>query len=280
MKYAVFTGATGGLGTLCVKELSRLGNWTVFAGGTNEVELMRLGELVNIIPVRLDVTKQESVDAALEIIRSYTNKLDAIVNFAGLTSFTSLIEGDSVESIEKLLNVNMIGMARVNRTFFDMIYKGHGRIINCSSESGWMTPQPFAGPYVLSKYAVDAYNDSLRRELIYLGIPVIKIQPGSYETNITQQVYKNFDKVISTTKYYSKLLTKMKPLMVMELNQKNDPRRLVKTVIRAMEARHPKLRYRVGTGRLLAMLELLPEQGVDIVYKLIFGKIKDETNLQ
>ena len=280
MKYAVFTGATGGLGTLCVKELSRLGNWTVFAGGTNEVELMRLGELVNIIPVRLDVTKQESVDAALEIIKSYTNKLDAIVNFAGLTSFTSLIEGDSVESIEKLLNVNMIGMARVNRSFFDMIYKGHGRIINCSSESGWMTPQPFAGPYVLSKYAVDAYNDSLRRELIYLGIPVVKIQPGSYETNITQQVYKNFDKVISTTKYYSKLLTKMKPLMVMELNQKNEPRRLVKTVIRAMEARHPKLRYRVGTGKLLAMLELLPEQGVDIVYKLIFGKIKDETNLQ
>ncbi len=280
MKYAVFTGATGGLGTLCVKELSRLGNWTVFAGGTNEVELMRLGKLANIIPVRLDVTKQESVDAALEIIRSYTNKLDAIVNFAGLTSFTSLIEGDSVESIEKLLNVNMIGMARVNRTFFDMIYKGHGRIINCSSESGWMTPQPFAGPYVLSKYAVDAYNDSLRRELIYLGIPVVKIQPGSYETNITQQVYKNFDKVISTTKYYSKLLTKMKPLMVMELNQKNEPRRLVKTVIRAMEARHPKLRYRVGTGRLLAMLELLPEQGVDMVYKLIFGKIKDEANMQ
>ena len=143
-----------------------------------------------------------------------------------------------------------------------------------------MTPQPFAGPYVLSKYAVDAYNDSLRRELIYLGIPVVKIQPGSYETNITQQVYKNFDKVISTTKYYSKLLTKMKPLMVKELNQKNEPRRLVKTVIRAMEARHPKLRYRVGTGKLLAMLELLPEQGVDIVYKLIFGKIKDETNLQ
>ncbi len=272
MKYAVFTGATGGLGTLCVEDLSRLGNWTIFAGGTNEVELMRLGKLANIIPVRLDVTKQESVNAALEIIRSYTDKLDAIVNFAGLTSFTSLIEGDSVESIEKLLNVNVIGMARVNRTFFEMIYKGHGRIINCSSESGWMTPQPFAGPYVLSKYAVDAYNDSLRRELIYLGISVVKIQPGSYETNITRQVYENFDKTISKTKYYSKLLTKMKPLMAMELNQKNDPRRLVKTVIRAMESRHPKLRYRVGTGKLLAMLELLPEQGVDMVYKLIFGK--------
>lgn len=272
MKYAVFTGATGGLGSLCVKELSRLGNWTVFAGGTKEAELERLGKLDNIIPLRLDVTKQESVHAALDIIKIYTNKLDAIVNFAGMTAFTSLIEGDSVEAVEKLLDVNVIGTARVNRIFFDMLYEGHGRIINCSSESGWMTPQPFAGAYVLSKYAVEAYNDSLRRELLYLGIPVVKIQPGSYETNITQQVYKNFDKTISNTKYYKKLLTKMKPLMTMELNQKNDPHRLVKTVIQAMESRHPKLKYRVGTGKLLALLELLPERGVDVVYKRIFGK--------
>ncbi len=278
MKYAVFTGATGGLGSLCVKELSGMGNWMVFAGGTNEAQLHRLGKLENVIPVRLDVTKQESVNAALETIKSYTNKLDAVVNFAGVTSFTSLVEGDSVESIEKLLNVNVIGTARVNRSFFDMIYKGRGRIINCSSESGWMTPQPFAGPYVLSKYAVDAYNDSLRRELIYLGIPVVKIQPGSYETNITHQVYENFDRAISKTKYYSKLLAKMKPLMAMELNQKNDPRQLVKTVIRAMESRHPKLKYRIGTGKLLAMLELLPERGVDIIYKLMFGREEKKEN--
>ncbi len=272
MKYAVFTGATGGLGGLCVKELSKSGNWMVFAGGTKEAELERLGQLANIIPVRLDVTKQESVNAALEIIKLYTNKLDAIVNFAGMTAFTSMIEGDSVEAIEKLLNVNVIGTARVNRTFFDLLYQGRGRIINCSSESGWMTPQPFAGPYVLSKYAVEAYNDSLRRELIYLGIPVVKIQPGSYETNITQQVYENFDKTISNTKYYKKLLMKMKPLMTMELNQKNDPRRLIKTVIHAMESKHPKLQYKVGTVKLLPMLELLPERGVDVVYKRIFGK--------
>ena len=274
MKYVFFTGATGGLGNLCVRALSEKGDWVVFSAGTNEAKLEQLGELPNIIPVKLDVMKQESIDKARETVKSHTEKLDAIVNFAGLTYFTSLIEGESIAAIEKLLNVNVMGTARVNRTFFEMIYKGHGRIINCSSESGWMTPQPFAGPYVLSKYALEAYNDCLRRELMFLGIPVIKIQPGSYETQLTQQVNNYFEKTISETKYYKKLLTKMKPLMTMELNQKNDPDRLVKTVIRAMESKRPRLKYRVGTGRLLAMLELLPERSVDAVYKLVVGKIE------
>lgn len=276
MKYVLFTGATGGLGAYCITALSGTGRWIVFAGGTNDATLEELSKLSNIIPVRLDVTSKDSVDAALETVKSYTNHLDAIVNFAGLTGFTSLVEGSSVETIEKLLRVNVTGMARVNRTFFEFIHQGKGRIINCSSESGWMTPVPFAGPYVLSKYAVEAYNDSLRRELLYLDIPVIKIQPGSFETNMTRQTSQYFDKALSETKYYGKLLSKMKPMMTMELNQKNNPEKLAKTVIKAMEARHPQMQYRIGTGRLLALFELLPEKGVDFIYKQMYKRQKKD----
>lgn len=276
MKYALFTGATGGLGIPCVKALSETGHWTVFAAGTNETALEQLSKLPNTTAVRMDVTSKESVDAAYREIQAHTEKLDAVINFAGLTCFTSLIEGDSVKAIEQLLSVNVLGTARVNRTFFEMVYQGHGRIINCSSESGWMTPQPFAGPYVLSKYALEAYNDSLRRELLFLGIPVIKIQPGSYETQITKQVNNQFDKTLSETKYYKKLLTTMRPLMAMELSQKNDLNRLVKTVIRAIESKRPRILYRVGTGKLLAMLELLPESGVDTIYRLMFKRAQQK----
>lgn len=270
MKTVLFTGATGGLGTLCVKALSASQRWTVFAAGTNEAALAELGELPNVIPIRMDITSQASVDAALAAVLAHTATLDAIANFAGLTAFTSLVEGESVEMIERLLNVNITGAARVNRTFFELVRRGHGRILHCSSESGWMTPQPFAGPYVLSKYALEAYNDSLRRELMFLGIPVIKIQPGSYETHITQQVNEGFDRALSQTRHYKTILAKMKPLMVMELSQKNNPDRLARTVLRALEAKRPKIAYRVGTGRMLALLELLPEKGVDVVYRLMF----------
>jgi NAD(P)-dependent dehydrogenase (short-subunit alcohol dehydrogenase family) len=274
MRFAFFTGATGGLGTTCVEALSKKGDWTVFAAGMNGAALARLGELPNVLPLRVDVTSQESVDEALRAVREKTDRLDAVINFAGLTCLTSLVEGESVELIEKVLAVNLVGTARVNRAFFELIRSGGGRIINCSSESGWMTPTPFAGPYVLSKYALEAYNDSLRRELLFLGIPVIKIQPGSFDTNITLEIDRYYEKALAGTKYYKELLTRMKPMMAMELSQRNDIRRLVSVLLKALESKRPRLNYRVGTGRLLALLELLPERWVDRVYFLAAGARK------
>ena len=163
MKYVLFTGATGDLGRCCIEELSALGGWTVFAGGTNPAKLASLGELKNVIPLPLDVTSEESIEKAYETVRGITYRLDAVVNFAGIHTFTSMVEGDCVHEIEKMLDVNVMGMVRVNKRFFEMVRIGHGRIVNCSSESGWMTPQPFNGPYTMTKYAVEAYNDSLRR---------------------------------------------------------------------------------------------------------------------
>lgn len=267
MKYALFTGATGDLGRCCVEAISKLEDWTVFAAGTNAAKLEELGKIERVIPIVLDVTSDESIDAAYETIRKYTYRLQAIINFAGIHTFTSMVEGNCVEEIEKMLNINVMGMVRVNKRFFEMVRIGRGRIINCSSESGWMTPQPFNGPYTMTKYAVEAYNDSLRRELMYLGIPVIKLQPGSFKTQLTEKIFRDFDKVTATTNYYKKILTTMKPMMTMELGLDHDPQKLAKKVILAMTAKTPHTKYKVCTGKLLMTLELLPDKAVDLAYK-------------
>ena len=266
MDYIFFTGATGGLGRECIKALSKCG-YTFFAVGMNTEVLAALGKLPNVIPVRADVSDGESLQIARQTVEGYTDKLYAIVNFAGLTGFCSMVEGDCVELTEKLLRVNVIGMVRVNRLFFDMVQSGKGRIINCSSEAGWMTPQPFAAPYFLSKYAVEAYNDSLRRELMYLGIPVIKLQPGSFKTRLLDNINDQFEKTLSETAHYKKVLTRMKPLMTQELQGGSDPRKLAGVLVKAVQARHPRLAYRVGTGKLLAVLEIFPDRWVDGMYK-------------
>ena len=270
MKYAFFTGATGGLGGLIIKAMSDTGHWKIFAAGTNEAVLDALAKIGNVIPLRMDVTCQQDIDEALQAVKAHTDSLQAIINFAGINLFTSMVEGDCADLIEKLLAVNVLGMVRVNRTFFEMVYKGRGRIINCSSESGWLTPQPFAGPYFLSKYAVEAYNDSLRRELMFLGIPVIKIQPGFFQTRMSETVFSGFDKTVAESKYYSKLLLRMKPLMMHEMTRNNDSSRLVRVVLKAADLKRPKIKYKVGTGPLLALLELLPDSLLDWIYKLLF----------
>jgi NAD(P)-dependent dehydrogenase (short-subunit alcohol dehydrogenase family) len=270
MKYALLTGATGGLGQVIARALSGTGRWTVFAAGTNPEALEELKKLPRILPVRMDITCQDSVEAARQTVLQTAPGLDAVVNFAGLAAFSSLVEGQCVETLQKVLDVNVTGTARVNRTFFDLVLAGGGRIINCSSESGWMTPQPFSGIYAASKYAVEAYSDSLRRELMYLSIPVIKVQPGAYKTQLTQRVRDGFEAAASATGHYGKLLSNMKPLMDHELARGENPRRLVRAVLKAMEASRPRLKYRVGTGKLLFILELLPEKCVDMIYGFFY----------
>lgn len=143
-----------------------------------------------------------------------------------------------------------------------------------------MTPQPFNGPYTLSKYAVEAYNDSLRRELMFLDIPVIKIQPGSFKTAMHEKTAQSFDKLIRDTKYYKNILTTMKAAMTFELKSANDPKYLVNAVIKAVSSPHPKQKYRVKNSKLLEFVETLHPVAVDSMYKKIMKSEKVSKMLQ
>ncbi len=272
MRYALVTGATGGLGGEVATALANEG-WYVFAAGRNEKALATIEETTKAHPLKMDIIDQESIDAALEEVKKTTDHLDALINFSGVQRMASLIEGD-IETVEKVLDVNLIGMMRVNKTFFPLVDAVKGRIINCSSECGWMTPQPFNGPYTLSKYAVEAYNDSLRRELMFLDIPVIKIQPGSFKTAMHGSTLKSFDDLINSTKNYHDVLQTMKVMMQLELKMANDPKYLVNAVLDAVNSRHPRTRYRVKNSKILGVVEILIPPVLDGVYKSVLKSKK------
>ena len=272
MKYALITGAGGGLGGAGAKALAAKG-WTVFAADIREAALENIGTTTRMIPILLDVTNQKSIDIAVETVKKTTGKLDAVINFAGIHTMGSMVEGDIVATMEKMLDVNVTGMVRVNRAFFEMVKAGSGRIINCSSECGYMKPQPFNGLYTVTKYAVEAYSDSLRRELLCQGIKVIKIQPGSFKTDLHGDAQAGFDKLYENTDYYKKALKKMQPLMTRELKKARDPVHLVKVLLKAAERKNPKINYRVKNSRLMGMIEFIPDILLDTIYKILFKGI-------
>lgn len=265
MKYALVTGATSGLGKEIAIRLAESG-WYVFACGRNENALCEIKGKTFAHPIEMDVVDQESINKAFEIVSKETNHLDAIINFCGVQKMSSLIEGD-VKIIEQSLDVNLMGMVRVNKTFFPLVKQCNGRIINCSSECGWMTPQPFNGSYTLSKYAVEAYNDSLRRELMFLDIPVIKVQPGSFKTAMHAKTLDSFDKLMSSTKLYKDVLEKMKGMMIIELKMANSPDALIKAVMSAVNDKNPRQKYRVKNSPILGVIEVMPPTVVDRLYK-------------
>lgn len=269
MKYALVTGATSGLGKEIAKRVAESG-WYVFACGRNEKSLEELKNTTYVHPLCVDVTKQESIDAAFEEVSKVTDKLDAIINFSGVQQMASLVEGN-INIVSDMIEVNLMGMVRMNKTFFPLIKKAKGRIINCSSECGWMTPQPFNGPYTLSKYAVEAYNDSLRRELMFVDVPVIKIQPGSFKTAMHNSTAKSFERLSSSTTMYDDVLDKMRVMMDIELKMANDPKYLVTAVMQALESEKPKQKYRVKNSPILGFVEIWHPEIVDTTYKKVLS---------
>ncbi|NLL63433.1 MAG: SDR family NAD(P)-dependent oxidoreductase [Ruminococcaceae bacterium] len=271
MKYAFITGAAGGLAGACVEELIRRGGWIVFAADFN---VEGLNELVaktssDVIPIELDVTSMDSCNAAADKIREHTDHLDCIINAAGICTMASLVEEDPVGIISRMIDINVMGMIRVNKALFDLVYNCKGRIINFSSECGRFQPQPFNTPYAITKYAVEAYTIGLRRELNFVDVPVIKIQPGPFKTGLLGQAESGYDKLIASTTHFKPVLSVLKPLMTVVLDHPNDKKYLVETVMEAMYAAKPKVNYRSKHTWYLALIDPIPAKIMDAGYKLV-----------
>ena len=271
MKFVLVTGGASGIGYLTCKTLAEKG-YAVLACDINEDGLKTLQKpyAENIFPFFMDITNDETITAAYEAAQKITGKLDAIVNCAGISQMGSLIEEDP-KNTQRVLDINLLGMMRVNKTFFPLLQAAKGRIVTISSECGRFSPTPFNGPYTISKYAVEAYNDTLRRELNFLGLKVIKIQPGSFKTNMHNDTLNVFIRLKNETKLFKPVLIKMEKLMVNELKNANDPKQLIKIILKALESKNPKILYTVKNSNLLGLISLFPEKLIDSVYLIFFG---------
>lgn len=175
--------------------------------------------------------------------------------------------------MERLLKVNLLGMYTVNKYFFPLIHASKGRIINISSEIGLFSPQPFNGFYGASKYAVEAYSDSLRREMLFLGIKVIKINPGSFKTQMHAAAEESYNKMLERTSLHKEVIARMRPLMQNELKHAKAPEVLARTVYKALLAKKPRLAYKVNLSKALFLLSAMPERVQDFLYRFVFTKL-------
>ena len=186
-KTILVTGASSGFGRLTAETLSKSGH-KVFAG-FRSVEGARkqiADELKakNIEVLKVDVTDQASVDKAIvQLLEKSGNKLDVVVNNAGMAS-AGLSEAFTSEQARDLFEVNVFGVQRVMRATLPVLRaKRAGLVINVGSILGRVT-LPFFGLYGASKYAVEAMTDSYRYELSQLGVDVVLVQPSAYPTNM------------------------------------------------------------------------------------------------
>ena len=175
------TGASTGIGRLIAERLAADGHF-VYAGARKSEDIAALSAIENIQGVRLDVTIQSDIDAAVDLVEAGGLGLHGVVNNAGVNVLAPLIEIDEDE-LDFLFDVNVYGPYRITKAFAPHVIESQGRIVNISSISGTLSG-PLYGIYSMSKHALEAYTDSLAIEMDILGVKVIGVEPGNYKTNI------------------------------------------------------------------------------------------------
>jgi len=251
MKYVLITGAASGMGRATALKLAKNG-YKVFACDIKNND----EEVENIKQINVDVTNMASIKDAYDIISKETDKLDAVINFAGIIMMNSLIE-ISEEDFIRIFNINFFGVYRINKIFFPLVKNAKGKILITTSELAPNKILPFNAIYSISKKALDAYAQGLTMELGLLGISVVTLRPGAVETPILKDSNKEMQELNDNTQLYKNTITKFKSIVDKEQGGAISPTKIADLVYKILNRKKPKHIYTKNVSKKLKMLNLI-----------------------
>src|SRR3954462_715807 len=176
-KTALVTGASSGIGQATAERLAQAG-YKVYGTSRRDTPAgQRSFEML-----RLDVTSDESVEAAVKQVIRLEGRIDLLVNNAGFGVAPAGAEESSIEQARSIFDTNFFGIVRMTRAVVPhMRRQGGGRIINIGSVLGFL-PMPYMALYAATKHAIEGYSESLDHELRTRGIRVAVIEPAYTKT--------------------------------------------------------------------------------------------------
>lgn len=262
-KVALITGASSGFGLLTSLELAKA-KFKVIA---TMRDLGRRGALDQVadaqglagqIDIRqLDVTHFDSIPAFIEGLVRDCGRINVLVNNAGF-AVAGFAEDITLEELRLQFETNFFGAVAMTKAVLPVMRRQHGgHIIQISSIAG-VHGSYSVSSYSASKHALEGWSESLRMEVNPLGIKVVLIEPGSFQTDIwtrgavmgkasVQETSPNFQRSLRMREFVQKI-------------PKADPIEVARVIARVAQDPNPKLRYLVGRDAKtqLVMKRLLP----------------------
>lgn len=251
MKYVLVTGAAGGMGRATVLRLQGLG-YTVFALDKTACE-----EKEGVIPLCADLTVKEEIKAAFDTVASLTDRLDAIVHFAGIYLLDSFVEIDAAK-LKRAFEINLFGAIEVNRVFLPLLKQG-SRIVITTSELAPLDPLPFTGIYAVTKASLDRYAFSLAMELQLLGITVSVLRAGAVDTGMLGVSTAALERFCESTSLYTCNADRFRNIVNRVEARSVKPSRVAEKVGKILMRRKPRFAYAINRNPLLLLLHLLPK---------------------
>jgi NAD(P)-dependent dehydrogenase (short-subunit alcohol dehydrogenase family) len=200
-KNVLITGSNSGFGYLIARTLLKNG-YTVFATmrdpeGRNASKSQELRAMAGSTEGKahvldLDVTQDESVEAAVQQALDLEGSIDVVINNAGIGS-GGFGEAFTTDQWKQLFDVNVFGVQRILRGVLpSMRERSAGLIIHISSVMGRLVI-PFSAPYTASKYALEGMAESYRYELIGTGVDTTIVEPGGFPTSFADRLVSPAD---------------------------------------------------------------------------------------
>jgi NAD(P)-dependent dehydrogenase (short-subunit alcohol dehydrogenase family) len=245
-KVALVTGASSGIGEATAERLAKAG-YKVYGTSRRGAQAgKRSFEML-----ALDVTSDESVEAAVSQVMRIDGRIDLLVNNAGFGVAPAGAEESSIDQARSIFETNFFGVIRMTRAVVPhMRRQGGGRIINIGSVLGFL-PMPYGALYAATKHAVEGYSESLDHELRTRGIRVSVIEPAYTKTPFDA----NFMEADAKLDEYREAREGVNKRVNEVMATAEPPGVVADTVLKAADAVRPKLRY--AAGRLAKRLRFL-----------------------
>ncbi|XP_060620159.2 retinol dehydrogenase 7-like isoform X1 [Anolis sagrei] len=281
-KYVFITGCDSGFGNKLAKQLDAQGLQVLAAcftqEGAEELERLTSDRLKVTI---LDVTSTESVKAATEWVKGIVGSkgLWGLVNNAGIGLPTAPNGWLTKDDFANVINVNLLGLIDVTLHMLPLVRAARGRVVNVSSCSGRVSI--IGGGYNPSKYGVEAFSDSLRRELLPFRVRVSIIEPGAFANAMADIIQENmkvtWDRTPSDIKdAYGEQYFEFYCKTLQDLIKNSNPNLYLVTdcMEHALTSRYPRTRYSAGWDAKLFYIPLsyMPTFVADYVLALFFPK--------
>ncbi len=250
-KIAVVTGSSSGIGLVTCVELARNG-YRVVATMRDLGRWARLEEAAQKAGVRdrlglrrLDITETDTLAGTVEEIVRDHGRIDVLVNNAGFSS-AGFAEDIQLHELRHQMETNFFGNVAMTKAVLPVMRKQcSGHIIQMSSIVGRLSA-PMLSSYSASKFALEAWSEALRIEVHSLGIRVVLIEPGDYETDIWTRNVVIGKQAMDPSSPNRERSQRFVEFIKSRAPKRRDPREVAQLVVRVANDPNPKLRYVIG----------------------------------
>jgi NAD(P)-dependent dehydrogenase (short-subunit alcohol dehydrogenase family) len=250
-KVAVITGSSSGIGLLTTIELA-LNGYRVVAtmrdlgrSGRLEEAALRAGVRDRLDLRRVDITEMDSLPQAIEGIVKDHGRIDVLVNNAGFST-AGFVEDTLVHELRFQMETNFFGNVAMTKAVLPtMRQQRSGHILQITSVGG-RTAAPLLSSYSASKFALEGWSESLRIELHSLGIRVVLIEPGAYDTDIWDRNLIIGKQALDPNSPNKERSQRFAEFIKSRATKRRDAREIARLIVRVANDPNPKLRYLIG----------------------------------